>query len=330
VTEARDDVLVRISGLRTYFGDVRAVDGVDLEIRRGETVGLVGESGSGKTTLGRTILRLVPATDGEVVFDGQDVRRMARGELRRLRRRAQMILQDTHASLSPRLKVSYLLHEPYTINKVPRADRIPVSELLEMVELSPELATKYPHELSGGQARRVGIARALALRPEFIVADEPTAGLDVSAAAAILNLMQDLGDRLGLTYLIITHNLSVVGWIADRIAVMYLGQLAEIGPAAGVFDQPAHPYTQALLDSISEPDPDAVAEDWQLLLPGEIPSPKNPPPGCRFHTRCSYAEARCREEAPPLDQVAAGHLAGCHFWRKVRNEHKAETGAVSS
>jgi peptide/nickel transport system ATP-binding protein len=324
--------LVSLHGLRTYFDDVRAVDGVDLDIRRGETVGLVGESGSGKTTLGRTILRLVQPTAGQILFDGLDVRGMSRGNLRRLRRRAQMIFQDTHASLSPRLRISYLLHEPYRINDTPAAERIPVPELLEMVELSNELASKYPHELSGGQARRVGIARALALRPEFLVADEPTAGLDVSAAAAILNLMRDLGDRLGLTYLIITHNLNVVGYIADRIAVMYLGQLAEVGPAARVFDSPAHPYTRALLAAISEPDPRLVLEDRALLLPGEIPSPKNPPPGCRFHTRCAYAEDRSRVEVPELQEIERGHFVACHFWQKVRadTEAAAQTAVSSS
>ena len=187
-----------------------------------------------------------------------------------------------------------------------------------MVELSPELASKYPHELSGGQARRVGIARALSLHPEFIVADEPTAGLDTSAAAAILNLMKDLGDRFGLTYVLITHNLNVVGYIADRIAVMYLGQVAELGPTERIFESPAHPYTRALLSSLSEPDPRMRKERHRLLVPGEIPSPRNPPPGCRFHTRCKYAEPRSREEVPALQEIAPEHLVACHFWQKVQ------------
>jgi oligopeptide/dipeptide ABC transporter ATP-binding protein len=235
----------------------------------------------------------------------------------------QMIFQDPYSSLSPRLRVSYLLTEPYRINDVPPADRYPVDALLEMVELSSDQATKYPHELSGGQARRIGIARALALHPEFLVADEPTSGLDVSAAAAILNLMKDLGRRLGLTYLIITHNLNVVGYIADRIAVMYLGQLVEVGPTERIFEEPAHPYTRALLAAVSEPDPRQRRDGHKLLLPGEIPSPRNPPPGCRFHTRCSYAEERSRLEVPQLEEIEPGHFVACHFWRKVR----ADAGA---
>ena len=305
----------------------RAVDGIDLAIAKGEILGLVGESGSGKTTLGRTILRLVPSTSGRIEFDGQDVTRLGGGDLRRLRRRMQMIFQDPYSSLSPRLRVSYLLTEPYRIHKIPSADQISVRELLEMVELSPELAGKYPHELSGGQARRVGVARALALQPEFLIADEPTAGLDVSAAAAVLNLMKDLARRLDLTYLIITHNLNVVGYIADRIAVMYLGQLAETGPAERVLDDPTHPYTRALLEAVSEPDPRNRGVDRRLLLPGEIPSPRNPPPGCRFHTRCRFAQPRCREEVPVLEETEADHRVACHFWPEVRADARASMAA---
>jgi oligopeptide/dipeptide ABC transporter ATP-binding protein len=325
--------LVSVSGIHTHFDEprgltrrlgkaerrvVRAVDGVDLEIGRGEVVGLVGESGSGKTTLGRTILGLVPATSGKVAFDGIDLTSLPRRDLRRMRRRMQMVFQDPHSSLSPRLRVSYLLTEPYTINDIPHEQRYSVADLLEMVELSAEQATKYPHELSGGQARRVGIARALALHPEFLVADEPTSGLDVSAAASVLNLMKDLRNRLGLTYLIITHNLNLVGYVANRIAVMYLGQLVEIGPTDRIFEAPAHPYTRALLAAISEPDPRQRRDSHKLLLPGEIPSPRNPPPGCRFHTRCAYAQERSREEVPALEEIAPGHFVACHFWRQVR------------
>jgi oligopeptide transport system ATP-binding protein len=322
------DALVSLSGLRTHFGAVRAVDGIDLDIARGETLGLVGESGSGKTTLARSILRLGHVTSGRVLYDGQDVAGLRGRKLRRLRRRAQMIFQDPYSSLSPRLRVSYLLTEPYTINRVPTEDRYSVPELLDMVELSPEQASKFPHELSGGQARRVGIARALALQPEFLVADEPTSGLDVSAAAAILNLMKELGERLGLTYLVITHNLNVDGYIADRIAVMYLGQLAEVGPAERVLDAPAHPYTRALLSALSEPDAPRRGER-RLLVPGEIPSPKNPPPGCRFHTRCRYAEERSRHEVPLLEEIEPGHLVACHFWQKVRDDAPPAAGTAA-
>jgi oligopeptide/dipeptide ABC transporter ATP-binding protein len=309
--------------LRRKRGAVRAVDEVSLNIPRGEVIGLVGESGSGKTTLGKTILRLVPLTGGQISYDGQDITHVSSTELRRLRARMQMIFQDPYSSLSPRLRVSYLLTEPYTIHGVPPADQYSVAELLAMVGLSTEQAAKYPHELSGGQARRVGIARALALRPEFLVADEPTSGLDVSVAASILNLMKDLAQQLGLTYLIITHNLNVVGYISNRVAVMYLGKLVEVGATSQIFESPAHPYTLALLSAISEPDPRQRRSEQRLLLSDEIPSPKNPPPGCRFHTRCPFAEARCKAETPPLEEIEPGHKVACHFWLRVQQSQVA-------
>ncbi len=299
------------------------MDKVDLEIHPGEIIGLVGESGSGKTTLGKTILRLGPLTSGRIRFDGQDISEERGSQLRGLRSRMQMIYQDPYSSLSPRLRVSYLLTEPYTIHRVPDAERYSVSELLQMVGLSGEQAAKYPHELSGGQARRVGIARALALHPEFLVADEPSSGLDVSVAASILNLMKDIAEELGLTYLIITHNLNEVAYIASRVAVMYLGNLVEVGPTDSIFDAPSHPYTLGLLSAISEPDPQHRKDGHRLLLAGEIPSPRNPPPGCRFHTRCPFAEERCKTDVPVLEEIEAGHMVACHFWQRVR-ESQAE------
>ena len=343
-TRTAGDVLVRATGLEVHFADrpslmdrirrrplgaVRAVDGVDVEIRRGEIVGLVGESGSGKTTLARTLLGLERPTAGTVTYDGQDLTTMGNTGLRNLRRRMQMIFQDAQASLSPRRRVGQLLTEPYLIHGIPEEDRIPVPELLEMVQLDPSQATKYPHELSGGQARRVNIARALALRPEFIVADEPSAGLDVSAAASVLNLMKDLAGELGLTYLIVSHDLNLIGYIADRIALMYLGTIVESGNTTQVFDNAAHPYTQSLLDVVPVPDPDQAAPEHRLLLPGEIPSPKSPPPGCRFHTRCRFARPDPCLTVPVLERVDEGQFAACHLWEEIARDPEAAAAKAS-
>lgn len=343
-TRTAGDVLVRATGLEVHFADrpslmdrirrrplgaVRAVDGVDVEIRRGEIVGLVGESGSGKTTLARTLLGLERPTAGTVTYDGQDLTTMSNSGLRNLRRRMQMIFQDAQASLSPRRRVGQLLTEPYLIHGIPEEDRIPVPELLEMVQLDPSQATKYPHELSGGQARRVNIARALALRPEFIVADEPSAGLDVSAAASVLNLMKDLAGELGLTYLIVSHDLNLIGYIADRIALMYLGTIVESGNTTQVFDNAAHPYTQSLLDVVPVPDPDRIAPELRLLLPGEIPSPKSPPSGCRFHTRCRFARPDPCLSVPALAPVDEGQFAACHLWEEIARDPEAAAAKAS-
>ena len=333
---APTDALVTARGLSTHFGRrggvlarivgkgasaVRAVDEVDLDLRRGEVLGLVGESGSGKTTLGLTLLRLIPATEGEISFEGKSIRTLRSRELRRLRRRMQIILQNPYSSLSPRMRVEKLVTEPYRIHRIAGDQRSTARELLALVRLGDELVHRYPHELSGGQARRVSIARALALRPDLLIADEPTAGLDISAAASVLNLMNDLRDELELTYLIITHDLNIVGYIADRIAVMYLGQLVEVAPAANLLEEPIHPYTQGLLAAVPDPNPNARRRR-DLLPPGEIPSPRNPPPGCRFHTRCRFAEEICRTTVPPLDEVAPGRQVACHFWQEALATHR--------
>jgi peptide/nickel transport system ATP-binding protein len=327
--------VIRLENLSTFFTDnqnlvekvlgrsigaVHAVDGVDLTIKDGEVVGLVGESGSGKTTVGKTILRLVSATDGKIYYSDQDVAAKNRADFRRLRRQMQMIFQDPYSSLSPRLTVSYLLREPYIIHKMPKPERRSVTELLEMVGLSDEQASKYPHELSGGQARRVGIARALALQPRFLIADEPTSGLDVSAAAAVLNLMKDLAGKLGLTYLIITHNLNLVAYISTKVVVMYLGKFVEMGPTQQVLESPKHPYTQALLAANAEPDPTRRRGRQRLLLVGEIPSPKNPPKGCRFHTRCPFIREKCSIDEPSMELAGFDHSTACHYWQDIVNE----------
>jgi oligopeptide/dipeptide ABC transporter ATP-binding protein len=315
----RCGIIKRMQGCKP--GSVRAVDHVNIAIRTGEVLGLVGESGSGKTTLGRTILQMVPSFAGQIFFEGHEITGPHTKRINRLRRNMQMIFQDPVSSLSPRLRVSKLLREPYRIHNVSRENRRDVYDLLEMVGLSREQADKFPHELSGGQARRVSIARALALQPKFLIADEPTAGLDVSVAASILNLMDDLSQDLGLTYLIITHNLNVLGYVADRIAVMYLGKIIEIGSTDQIFDSHVHPYTLALLSAVSEPDPHNRGKKRRFILTGEIPSPRNPPSGCVFHPRCAFGEKRCSAEAPELRTIADNHLAACHFYERVQELH---------
>ena len=293
----------------------------NLSIRRGETLGLVGESGSGKTTLGRTLLRLIEPTDGRIAVLGQDISELPQKKLRPMRAHMQMIFQDPTSSLSPRMKVSSLLLEPFRIHGQ-TVDEGKVDELLAMVGLSSEQADKYPNQLSGGQARRVGIARALTLHPEILVADEPTAGLDVSVAAGILNLLKDLREKLDLTYIIITHNLNVLGFIADRVAVMYLGRIVELAGTEELFSQPKHPYTEALLSSVPKPDP--LYKSQRIVMQGEVADPSNPPSGCYFHPRCRYAKGICSEKAPEFREVKPDHWASCHFAEELKLEGIAQ------
>jgi peptide/nickel transport system ATP-binding protein len=295
-------------------GLVRAVDGVDVEVYRGESLALVGESGCGKTTLGRTILRLEQPTFGTIGVAEHDITNLRQARIRPLRAHMQMIFQDPISSLSPRKTVAQLLLEPFKIHNVAVEMARKADELLEMVGLSSEQADKYPHQLSGGQARRVGIARALALNPSLLIADEPTSGLDVSVAAGILNLLKDLRERLGLTYILITHNLNIISFIADRVAVMYLGKLVEVGKTSTLFTQPKHPYTEALMSAVALPDPELREKRKRIRLEGEIPSPRNPPSGCPFHTRCTRCKEECVTTVPDLRANGDGtHLTACHF-----------------
>ena len=296
---------------------VRAVDGVTFDVRAGETLGLVGESGCGKSTLGRVIVQLQPATAGHIYFQGQDLTRMHGEKLRRLRQQMQMIFQDPYASLNPRMTVGDIIGEPLLNFGLARgrARERRVQDVMRVCGLNPNFVNRYPHEFSGGQRQRIGIARALVLNPTFIVADEPISALDVSIQAQIVNLLEDLQDQFKLTYLFIAHDLSVVRHLSDRVAVMYLGKVVEVAPSRKIYERPLHPYTKALLSSIPVPDPDLEKAREPILLKGEIPSPVNPPSGCRFHTRCPIARAPgiCSEQEPPLEMKESGHLAACHF-----------------
>lgn len=325
---ARDkgNVLVKVRGLKKHFpitsglifqrevAAVKAVDGLDFEIYRGETLGLVGESGCGKSTTGRTILQLHRATEGSVEYEGMELTTLKGRGLRRMRREMQIIFQDPYASLNPRMTISRIVAEPLLVHGIgtEKERQKKVEELLERVGLNPYFANRYPHEFSGGQRQRIGVARALALNPSFIVADEPISALDVSIQAQVVNLLQDLQDELGLTYLFIAHDLSMVRHICDRVAVMYLGKIVELTETEELYTNPLHPYTQALLSAVPVPDPEVEANRQRIILKGELPSPANPPVGCNFNTRCPVAVDVCFDLDPELIEVQPGHWVACH------------------
>jgi oligopeptide transport system ATP-binding protein len=344
-TTAQGEPLLRAANVKKYFpirkgilqrevARVHAVDDVSLEVFPGETLGLVGESGCGKSTLARCIVRLYDLTAGSITFEGEDITGLSRRKLRPIRRELQMVFQDPYASLNPRKRVGTILADPLRIHDYGDREKIKdrVRELLELVGLSPEHVNRYPHEFSGGQRQRIGVARAVALHPKLIVADEPVSALDVSIRAQVINLLDDLQDELSLTYVFIAHDLGVVRHVSDRIAVMYLGKIVEISPAEELYQEPVHPYTEALLSAVPVPDPDLSARRERIVLEGDVPSPVVPPSGCRFHPRCRYATEICKVEEPTLvpHGNSQGHLAACHHPLSLTESPAAAEAATSA
>ncbi len=342
----QDEVLLSVQELKMHFpitrgiilqrqvGSIKAVDGITFELMRGETLGLVGESGCGKSTTGRAILQLYEPTAGEVVFEGQDLTKINSGDLRRMRRRMQMIFQDPYASLNPRMTVGSIVGEPLEVHKIGgnrREQQQRVQELLEIVGLNPYFINRYPHEFSGGQRQRIGVARALAVNPSFIVCDEPISALDVSIQAQVINLLEDLQRELGLTYLFIAHDLSVVRHISDRIAVMYLGKIVELAGREELYENPMHPYTQALLSAVPIPDPQIEKKRQRIILEGDVPSPAEPPTGCNFNTRCPQAMDVCHQYEPVFTDLGDGHHVACFLYDQVEGlDEKGNPVAVAA
>lgn len=334
-TPSGDDLLLEVKDLKRYFtisrgffgrkkAVVKAVDGVSFHIKRGETFGLVGESGCGKSTIARTIIRLYKVTGGSVLFNGEDISRKKEKELKNFRKKTQMIFQDPYASLNTRMTVSDIVGEPLDIHNLSKGKERQkrIIHLLKEVGLSQEHASRYPHEFSGGQRQRIGIARSLAVDPDFIICDEPISALDVSIQAQVINMLQDLQKELGLTYLFIAHDLSMVKHISDRIGVMYLGKMVEESESRELYENPVHPYTRALLSSIPLPDPDLNAKVKREILEGDVPSPVDPPKGCRFYSRCRFAETICKEEEPLMKNIKEGHRVACHFSARFYKEQQ--------